>query len=155
MHVKLTFLTLIHDFFDTRLKIMTPAPPVVHVTNMRYGNKRTKILKLCRAIFRCKCGAPVPRAVLHTPCSKRPKINRQTGEKCNVYDRRSSSRRSRKRLHRIDDRFSQAPSCNCSVAALSLTSAEDKNVNRIHEAFGSLSPFIKEYLLFNLICSNS
>ena len=32
--VKLTFLPLIQDFFDTSLKILTPAPHVVHVTNM-------------------------------------------------------------------------------------------------------------------------
>ena len=28
---------LIQDFFDTRLKIFTLAPPVVTVTNMRYA----------------------------------------------------------------------------------------------------------------------
>ena len=110
-------------------------------------NKRKKMLKLCWANIRYKSGAPVPRPVQSTPCSKRPKINRQTGEKCNVYDRRRrSSRRSRKRLLGINDRFSQAPSCNYSVAALSVTSSEDTNVKGIHEAYAYLSPFINEYL---------
>ena len=82
------------------------------------------------------------------PCSahslqQTPQINRQTGEKCNVYDRRSGSRRSWKRLRRIDERFSQPKL----LFAIAVTSAEDTNINGIREAYhGSLSLFIKEYL---------
>ena len=110
---------------------------------------KTRERKCSSCVFaniRYKSGAPVPRPVQSTPCSKRPKINRQTGEKCNVYDRRRSSRRSRKRLLGINDRFSQASSCYYSVAALSVTSSEDTNIKGIHEAYAYLSLFINEYM---------
>ena len=32
---------LFKEFFDTSLKILTPAPHVVHVTNMRYDEHQT------------------------------------------------------------------------------------------------------------------
>ena len=47
MHVILTFFYLNSGFFDTRLKILTPAPHVVHVTNIRYETPLSIVTTVC------------------------------------------------------------------------------------------------------------